>query len=242
MENKLLKKAFGILERLASSDGPVRFKDLKESLGLPQSTLSRALSDLVEAGYLKKSGYSRFELDVGLIYLGQRAMLNCQFPRKLNRLVASRCRATGARGALATLFKDRLVYFYNSSHEESRRAAGMPYVNHPHGSNIALAILGRLHGKEAALSILEDSMRRHEPGLPLKERLAFFSERLDEFLEKGYSLWLGEGFVNAAVPVEWQGGVCGLSLLCDGARPADAARIAKETLSLASSVKEALLN
>jgi DNA-binding IclR family transcriptional regulator len=108
MKIKALDKALGVLELVAWSDGPLALKAIADGLGLSVATASRLASDLVEAGLLRKSDYRRFEPALGLIHLGQRAMLNYVFPKKVNRMLRARCRATGLKGALAGIFKDRL--------------------------------------------------------------------------------------------------------------------------------------
>ena len=56
MKNKLLEKTFLVLEAIAASPEPVSLKDLSTTLGLNISTASRITADLVEAGYVTKSG------------------------------------------------------------------------------------------------------------------------------------------------------------------------------------------
>ncbi len=243
MNNKLTAKTLSALEAVASAGAPVGFKDLALRLGLPPSTLSRILSDLSEAGYIKKSGPRHFEPALGLIALGQMATLNGCFPKKAVRLVHARCKASGFIGSVAGLFRDRLVYLCRGHLPgDSSRAPGLPFTSHPHGSNIAVAILARRCGKALALAQLEESIRRNEPSLSVEERMAFFSKRIDEFLSEGHSTWIGSDFANCAVPIDWQGETWGLSLISGQLSHAAILRLRKEAGSLADSLGEMLLN
>ncbi len=241
MRDKVLGKAFLVLEELTEADSPLTLKELSLRLGMNASTLSRIANDLVEGGYLRKASYRSFEPALGLIHLGQRALLNCQFPKKVSRLVCARCRATGLKGALAGVFKDRLVYLYNSSHEGSGRSAGMPFSYLTHKSNIALAVLARRHGRKEALRILKGSLKRSGQEAS-EELLRSFASRMDQLESEGCSFLDGEDFWNVAAPVEWQGEVYGLSLFGSKGSRGSERGLVKETLSLAASVREALLN
>ena len=242
MKNKLLGKAFLVLEEIAASMSPLSLKLLSTRLGIHASTLSRITNDLVEAGYLRKANYREFEPALGLIYLGQRAMVNCHFPKKVNRLIRGRCKTAKLQGAVAGVFKDRLVYMYNSSHEEAGDKAGMPFTCHPHSSNIALVVLAKRFGKTKALKVLEDSLTRYAPESDLQERLHFFDGRITELDAEGYSLWIAKDSWNVCVPVVWDDEVFGLALYTTPELAGTKERLIMETSLLAHRVNDLLLD
>ena len=241
MKNKLLGKTFLVLEEIAASTSPLSLKLLSARLKMHPSTLSRITGDLVEAAYLRKTSYRDFEPALGLIYLGQRATLNCYFPKKVNKLVRAHCQGTKIKGALAGVFKGCLVYLYISDSDHADRA-GMPFVNQPHTSNIALTVLGVRHGKKEALKILRESLLRNVPKLPLRDNLRFYSERLDALAEKGYSLWDGKSYWNVCHPISWQGDIFGLSLFCGSDGQLSKEQLVRESSRLAERIREFLLN
>ena len=97
MKNKLLEKTFLVLEAIAASPEPVSLKDLSTTLGLNISTASRITADLVEAGYVTKSGYRHFEAALGLIRLGQNAINSSPLPRTVNPLIRAKAEALGVK-------------------------------------------------------------------------------------------------------------------------------------------------
>lgn len=240
MKSKLLAKAFAFLDLACAAEEPLSLKDAAKSLKLSAATASRVGSDLVEAGLLRKSGYRSFEPALGLLHLGQRALLRNVFPKKALRLVSSRCRAEGLDGALAGVFKDRLVYFFNSSHDERR--PGLPYVNQPFNSNIALVSLCVSQGRERALAVLKKSLLENGDGRPEAAAAKSYSERLDALEREGFSFLDGGSFWNACVPLKWRGEAFGLALYASPEAARSKARLVSEAFRLRSDVEELLLN
>lgn len=242
MKLKLLDKALGFIDCLAMADSPVSLKEVSSKLKLSLATASRIGSDLVEAGLIRKCGYHHFAPALGLIHLGQRATLTYIFPKKVNRLIASRCRATGLKGALAGVSKDRLVYLYNSSHDEAPDRLGLPFVNHPFNSNIALVALASSQGRRKALEILKRSLREEGRGVPYGEALKSYSARIGMLEACGHSLLDGGSYWNACVPLEWRGESLGLAMYASPQEARSRERLISEVKRLRSDIEEALLN
>ena len=242
MKSKLLRKTFELLDYVASCDGPASLKEMGQGLKSSPATCSRIASDLVEAGLLRKSDYHSFEPALGLIHLGQRATLNYIFPNKVNKLIVSRCRLTGFKGALAGVYKDRLVYLYNSSHDEAPGRLGLPFIGHPFNSNIALVVLTASLGREKAMAVLKSSLRRHGKALPFKETLDSYSERMSMLETEGYSLLDGGAFWNVCMPLRWRSEILGLALYASPESALKKESLIHETQRLLSDIEEALLN
>ncbi len=242
MKLKLLGKALGFLDCVSMTERPLSLKEAAAKLEISLATASRIGSDLVEAGLLRKSSYHCFEPALGLIHLGQRATLKCVFPKKVNRLIASRCRSTGLKGALAGIYKDRLVYLYNSSHDEAPSRLGLPYVNHPFNSNIALVVLADSKGRKKALKILRKSLREEGDGRPFKQALKSYEERISMLEDEGHALLDGGSFWNACAPLKWKGETLGLALYASPEEARSKERLVFEAKRLRSDIEEALLN
>jgi DNA-binding IclR family transcriptional regulator len=242
MKTKVLGKALEVLELVAWSDGPLSLKSLCRESGLSLATASRLSADLVEAGLMRKSGYRSFEPSLGLIHLGQRAMLNYVFPKKANRLLRARCKALGLKGGLAGIFKDRVVYLYNSAHDEAPDRLGMPFTGHPFNSNIALVVLGASRGKKAALRVLRESAGRHLKGIALKNSIESFKARLESLEREGHSFLDGGAYWNASVPLRWREQTLGLALYGSPDEAKEPARLIREVKRLRDDVEETLLN
>ena len=162
MKNLLLEKTFRVLELAASAEKPVSLKQLSEATAIPPSTLSRIAADLVEAGYLSRSGPRRFEPAPGLILLGQNALYNSPLPHVANPLIRSRAESLGVNGALAGMQNGQLVYLYRSDLYGPDQINGMPCRVPPGRSYIALAILVMENGRIADLGTHDELMRTSE--------------------------------------------------------------------------------
>ena len=242
MKLKLLAKTLALVDEVAMAEGPLSLKEISANLKLSLPTASRIASDLVEAGLLRKCGYHSFAPALGLIHLGQRATLNYIFPKKANRIIASRCRSTGLKGALAGVHKDRLVYLYNSSHDETPGRLGLPFVNHPFNSNIALVVLAASKGRKIALETLRKSLRKEGDGRPVKTSMDSYAERIAMLESEGHSLLDGGDFWNACVPLRWKDETLGLAFYASPKEARTKARLVLETKRLLADIEEALLN
>jgi len=242
MKSKLLRKATSMLEIVSESDAPLSLKELEAALGLGQATASRIASDLVESGLLRKISYRNFAPGLGLIRLGQRASLNYAFLKKVNRLLDSRARGLSFGSALAGVAGRRLVYLFNSLHDDSPGRLGLPYSNTVCNSNIALVSLACSLGRKKAMTALRESLRSEGADLPFKAMLESYSKRIDMLESEGFSLLDGGSFWNCCVPLRWRSDVLGLALYAAPAKAVSKDRLVSETRKLLADVEELLLN
>jgi len=241
MKIKSLAKAIDILELVAWADGPVSLKSISSGLGLSGATASRLASDLTEAGLLRKSGYRSFEPALGMIHLGQRAMLNYVFPKKVNKILHSRCRSTGLQGDLAGVFKSHLVYLYNSAHDEATGRLGLPYTGQLFNSNIALVVLATKYGEAEALRLLRGSLVEKDSAFS-KDAVNSFKGRLGMLAEFGYSFLDGGSYWNACMPLRWREETLGLALYGAPGEIEERDRLVFEVKRLRADIEEMLLN
>ena len=141
MKNKLIGKTLQVLEFVSSSPEPASMKAVAAEFGLAAGTLSRIISDLCEYGLIEKFGYHHVRPSLGMIRLGQDAMMNSSLPRIVPPLIRSHAEALEAKGAFAGVHRLKLVYLYNSGNTVPG-ALGLPYWEPVLRSRMAAAILG----------------------------------------------------------------------------------------------------
>ena len=203
---KVLIQGLELLRLLARAEGPVSATALAEITGQHPSTVSRLLSGLVKAGYVRKPDYHSFCADLGLVTLLGRVRHHFPLTRvPLTAICAEVARLPGMRLSLATLHEHQLVYWLavdaNQEHSDLV-VSGFPL----HLSSIALRIL--LDQPEAvALELLATSRRWHgweRPTdlVPVDERSVLTTARnllSDDCL--ALDGWQGPGRISASVPV-----------------------------------------
>ncbi len=241
MKNKLLEKTFQALEAIALSHKPITLKELSGRLDLNISTLSRIAADLIEAGFVAKSGYRHFEPALGLIRLGQNAMNSSILPRTINPLIKARAEALGVNGAFAGMEHGQLVYLYRGDAFSEEQKIGLPWHVPLFRSNIAITILGRSTSKEEALAMLGRSVKEEDYDNSPKADMNEIEELLDHVTKNGYLMrreplnrW------NICFPVEYGGRCYGVSFYGDRADERNFDRLLFECSLLASRIQSQL--
>ncbi len=212
MQNKLLDKTFNIIELLSAAQNPLTLKEICRESGLPVAVASRILSDLIERGYVTKRDYHSFEPALGFLYLGQAQLSNRAFPRLAVEKVHDTLRRLNLSGALATLFKDQLVYLYHSVHEELHLIHALPYRCDLWSSNMAVVLCVEKCGEaEARRLLLEDLARQNFP--PEEERSigAELEGRIRQAARNHFSLWKTDRKYNLCFPVFHGGEILALA-------------------------------
>ena len=242
MKNKLLEKTFLVLEAIAASPEPVSLKDLSTTLGLNISTASRITADLVEAGYVTKSGYRHFEAALGLIRLGQNAINSSPLPRTVNPLIRAKAEALGVHGAFAGIQHGQLVYLYRSDLFSQNQMYGLPCQVPFHRSNIAIVILSQAFSREEAVQKLMDSARNDnaEPAY-LNEERELLEKLVDSVLTNGYLLRMEPNKRwNICFPVRCKEIYYGVSFYGDAADTRNFDRLLFECSLLTSRIRNLL--
>lgn len=200
----MLLQGLELLRLLGQADGPVTATALAATTGQHPSTVSRLLSGLAKAGYVRKPDYHSFAVDLGLItLLGQvrRHFPLTTVPRAL--LAQHAARLPGMRLSLATLHEHQLVYWL--AVDSGQEPVDLMVGGYPlHLSSIALRIL---LDRDDAIELLATSRRWHGWERPT------FAVPLDEagVLAAARSLvqddclvldgWQAAGRVSAGLPV-----------------------------------------
>lgn len=235
MKNKLLDKTFQVLETVASSPEPVSLKELGEHLKIPAGTLSRIASDLVEAGYLTKSGYRCFEPALGLIRIGQNAVYGSRLPRTVNPLVRSSAEALGVNGAFAGIERGQVVYLFRS---DAFSEDQFPFRAPLHRSNIAIVILAMSQPPGEALEWFRRDIRARNAE---ESELDEIAPLLEHVVRNGYLFRREpEAHWNITFPVEYGGKFYGLAFYGDRVGERNLDRLLFECSLLATRIRSAL--
>lgn len=215
-----LANGLKILRVLVESKDPLGASEIARRCELHQSSASRILKTLIEAGYVRKLSYRSFAVDYGILSLSAMAAHHFRLidkPRKALAEIAANHPAI-AVVALTALWKGQLLYLLRSEKNQAEPAI-MALGGYPlHLSSPGLRLL--LNAPEAdALRWLDESKLRYGWERPTEEvppqpkgLLAEARRRvrhdcliLDEWQKPG---WLG-----AAIPIHAPGeAACALSV------------------------------
>lgn len=208
-----LDKVFTVLELLASKDTSVSLKELVEITGINHSTLSRILSNLVEIGYVHKESYHEFRIDLGLVALGQRALLNYSLPKSVLNLVYKKSQQLKVEGAVAGLVNDEVVHLYHSAHAGMRGSLGLPLTCPIYKTNTGLVMLSKLKTVKEAMSIIRSSIENDPHNTePVETIIKQFRKRFNFARKHNYSFWLNNPEWNVSFPFNFKNRIFSVSL------------------------------
>jgi DNA-binding IclR family transcriptional regulator len=204
---KALTHGLDALRVLIEARGPLSSTDIAERIGLHQSSASRILKTLMNAGYVRKPDYHSFTIDYGVLTLSAAAQAHfplVEVPRAAVQQLAEA--ADGLLVSLATVWKGQMIYFLRAQQGQdtiSLSTGGFPL----HLSSPALRLLLD-QSEDAALAALEDSRRRYgwerpTNAVPATPKILLAKAR--ELLEHDCLLlenWQGEGRLSAAIALQ----------------------------------------
>ena len=155
-----IRRALNVLRLLAEAPGPLTSTAVGKKIGIHQSSASRILRSLAEAGYVRKPDYHSFTVDLGILTLGADSIRH--FPMSQESAPVLRSLANqipGALVSLAALWDGQLIYLQRA--QGGQEPLGISIGSFPiHLSSPGLRLLCELPDK-AALKILEQSRRRY---------------------------------------------------------------------------------
>lgn len=202
--NRALARGLYVLRRLVES-GPMSATEVARELGLHQSSISRVMSTLGEAGFVRKDAHGRFVPDYGVITLAAETTRLPLLTKPVPVFRALLEEYPTLTLTTAMLWRSEMIYLLRSN------TGGLTHlyenVRFPlHRSSPALRLLLDLPEAEA-LRLLADSRDRHgwsgDPAVvPADERsvLAAARDRLrhDVLLLDG---WAKRDELSGAIPV-----------------------------------------
>lgn len=147
-----------ILRLLVEAGEPLSPTELAGKVGLHQSSVSRALATLAEAGYVRKTANRRFEPDFGVLTLAA-AVGNFPLTRKPRAVVEeAAARLPGVLVTLSILWRGQILYFLRADgayDEVEFWGANFPLHQSAPGMRMLLSL-----PDEEALRHLRDSRAR----------------------------------------------------------------------------------
>jgi DNA-binding IclR family transcriptional regulator len=159
VEGQSLQHALAALSAVVQSNSPVTATYVAQVVGVHQSTASRILTALKNAGYVRKVGPQRFSPDYGLLVMGLNAAQHFPImvqPRLALEHAAKTC--SGLAVSLAIYWRARLLYFIQASRDmETRTFEGHGFPLHL--SSPGLLFLLNLP-EERAITILHSERER----------------------------------------------------------------------------------
>lgn len=168
--NQALARGLTALRVLVDEGTPVTSTEIARRIGLHQSSASRILATLGDAGFVRKTS-AGFTPDFGVLSL---ASATSQFPlmqrpRPAMEQIAARC--AGLSVTLAMLWRGQMIYFLRTT--KGAETIDFWWSDFPiHLSAPGLRLLVDLP-REQALDVLRDSRRDHgwdgEPDVPATE-------------------------------------------------------------------------
>ena len=222
---QVLLQGLDLLRLLAQQDGPVSGASLSKLTGQHPSTVSRLLSALARAGYVRKPDYHSYTVDLGLLTLLDRSARHfplTRLPRQA--LIARAALMPSMRLSLATLHDHQQIYWLTV--DAGREPNEMVVGGYPlHLSSVALRLLlEQPHAQAIArLTVSRRCNGWERPTAAVPATAPALLAQARRRLKDGILVldgWQGEGHLSAAIaliaPAERP-----LALAISGPSPAD---------------------
>lgn len=202
-----LAKGVKVLQILVEADGPLSASELGRRVGMHQSSVSRILGTLAEAGYVRKTGYRSFAPDFGVLSIGAAAIDKFGLAHKPRPAMEEAAEhAAGLAVTLSVLWRGEVIYFLRT--EKGRQhplfAAEMGWPLHL--SAPAMRLLLDLPEREAiellATSEQEHGWKRPTEQVPKSPKDAI--RRARKLLEHDCLIldgWVEPGHMSSAITV-----------------------------------------
>jgi DNA-binding IclR family transcriptional regulator len=204
---KALAHGVTVLQILVQADEPLSASEIARRMGLHQSSVSRILSTLAVAGYVRKISYRRFAPDFGVLSLAAAAINKFSLATKPRAALEQAAeRASGLAVTLATLWRGEVIYFLRTEKDNPHPLVATELGWPLHLSAPALRLLVERPRAEA-LQLLRESRERHgwnraSPDVPATE-----AETLDTAIRLVdhdcliLDGWIKPGHVSSAIIV-----------------------------------------
>ncbi|MFD9411132.1 IclR family transcriptional regulator [Streptomyces sp. NPDC059989] len=142
-----LEKSLRILEAVAAPGGPHRLADVTAAAAVPKSSTFRILASLVEQGFVRQEGESRY--GVGPRLRGLSALVSGGEPASVERVLGELRESTGQTVHLALRSGETITYIRKLESEQPFRTASRVGMRMPlHSTAIGKSILARLPDEE----------------------------------------------------------------------------------------------
>lgn len=157
-----LEKSMRILEAVAAPGGPHRLTDVMAAAAVPKSSTFRILASLIEQGFVRSEGESRYGVGPRLRALS--ALVSGGEPASIEQILRELQEATGQAVHLALHSGETITYIRKLESDQPFRTASRVGMRMPlHTTAIGKSILARLPGDEARELVAAAGLPRRTP-------------------------------------------------------------------------------
>ncbi|MBT2468276.1 IclR family transcriptional regulator [Streptomyces sp. ISL-66] len=157
-----LEKSMRILEAVAAPGGPHRLTDLTAAAGVPKSSTFRILASLIEQGFVRSEGESRY--GVGPRLRGLSALVSGGEPASIEQTLRELQQATGQTVHLALHSGETITYIRKLEGDQPFRTASRIGMRMPlHTTAIGKSILAHLPENEVRELVAATGLPRRTP-------------------------------------------------------------------------------
>ncbi|MFE4632672.1 IclR family transcriptional regulator [Streptomyces sp. NPDC056773] len=180
-----LEKSMRILEAVAAPGGPHRLTDVMAAAAVPKSSTFRILASLIEQGFVRSEGESRY--GVGPRLRGLSALVSGGEPASIERIMRELQEATGQAVHLALHSGETITYIRKLESDQPFQTASRVGMRMPlHTTAIGKSILALLPAAEAHELIAAAGLPRRTPNTLTTERA--LEEELEAVRQRGFAL------------------------------------------------------
>ncbi|MCX4695243.1 IclR family transcriptional regulator [Streptomyces sp. NBC_01408] len=157
-----LEKSLRVLEAVAAPGGPHRLADVTAAAAVPKSSTYRILASLVEQGFVRVEGESRY--GVGPRLRGLAALVGGGEPASIGRILGELQRATGQTVHLALHSGETITYIRKLEGDQPFQTASRVGMRMPlHTTAIGKSVLAHLPAEEAGALVSATGLPRRTP-------------------------------------------------------------------------------
>ncbi|MET9464561.1 IclR family transcriptional regulator [Streptomyces sp. NPDC006544] len=180
-----LEKSMRILEAVAAPGGPHRLTDVTAAAEVPKSSTFRILASLIEQGFVRSEGESRY--GVGPRLRGLSALVTGGEPAGIEQILRELQQATGQTVHLALHSGETITYIRKLEGDQPFRTASRIGMRMPlHTTAIGKSVLAHLPDDEAGELLAATGLPRRTPRT-LTTRQALDAE-LDAVRAQGFAV------------------------------------------------------
>ncbi|MBT2448772.1 IclR family transcriptional regulator [Streptomyces sp. ISL-43] len=157
-----LEKSMRILEAVAAPGGPHRLTDVMAAAAVPKSSTFRILASLIEQGFVRPEGESRY--GVGPRLRGLSALVSGGEPASIEQILRELQQSTGQAVHLALHSGETITYIRKLESDQPFRTASRVGMRMPlHTTAIGKSILAHLPGAEVRELVSAAGLPRRTP-------------------------------------------------------------------------------
>jgi DNA-binding IclR family transcriptional regulator len=199
-----VKRAFDIIELLATQDSGLNVSELQRNLLLPLSSVATIVYTLQDLGYLERDEFtSRYRLSVKMFGIARRALDRLDLSSRCHSLLQELVHRSGLTGHLAVLRSGESMYIDRVPSEGLVQVSSYVGMRWPlHTSAVGKALLAFLPKSELQQRLHKLRLRRVTPSTITSKHL--FEKQLRSFRRIGYTWEQNEGEIGlgcVAAPV-----------------------------------------